>query len=80
MPAFGYSSRVVNEYELHQLSEVTFDMSVANLRRIGTFLSECADRAESGEWRSSHAHIPAPWNECDIIVSNPRPDPPLHVE
>jgi hypothetical protein len=79
MPAFGYSTRVVNEYGLHELSEVTFEIPLADLRRIAAFLIESADLAESGNWRSDHRHMGGPWDDCGIIVAHPNPDPPQRV-
>ena len=72
----------MNDYGLHELSEVTFSVSLDDLRRIAAFLIECADLAESGQWRSDHRHLQdalTPWNECDVIVIHPSPDPPKRV-
>ena len=79
MPAFGYSNRVVNEYGLHELSEVTFDLPLLDLRRIAAFLLDCADAAESGKWQNSHRHIQdhdPTWSECDVIAIHPSAEPP----
>ena len=45
------------EYGLLELREVSFDLNPADLRRLADFLRHYADRAESGDWRSGHAHI-----------------------
>ncbi|MDG3007413.1 Imm32 family immunity protein [Paludisphaera mucosa] len=58
MPAYGYQRAVVDaEYGLLELREVSFDLSPDGLRRLATFLRECADRAEAGDLRSGHVHI-----------------------
>jgi hypothetical protein len=86
MPIYGYSMRVANEHGLHEMSEVTFAVSSADLRRIASFLNDCADRVESGEWRSSHRHFTEydrDWDDdhpdSDVIVAHPAPDPPRRV-
>jgi hypothetical protein len=87
MAAFGYSKRVVNEHGLHELSEVTFDVPLNDLRRIAAFLLECADKAESGDWRNSHRHLTEhdrQWDndhpDSDVIVIHPNPEPPARVQ
>src|SRR4051794_20882944 len=86
MPICGYSKRVANEHGLHEMSEVSLAVPLADLRRIASFLNDCADRAESGEWRSSHRHLTEydrDWDanhpDCDVIVIHPAPDPPKQV-
>ena len=82
MPVYGYSNGVVNEYGLHEMKEVTFDVPLSDLRKIAAFLIECADLAESRQWRGDHRHLQAaspPWNDCDVIVIHPNPDPPKLV-
>jgi hypothetical protein len=86
MAIFGYPKRVASDRELHEMSEVTFDVSVGDMRRIARFLNDCADRVESEEWHSSHRHITefdAEWDndhpDSDVIVMNPRPAPPRWV-
>jgi hypothetical protein len=86
MPIFGYSKGIINEYGLHEMSEVSFDLPLADLRRIACFLNDCADRAEIGDWRSSHCHLidfDRDWDndhpEVDLIVIHPAPDPPRRV-
>jgi hypothetical protein len=86
MPIYGYSKGVLNEYGLHGLSEVTFDVPTADLRRIAAFLKATADAAESGEWRTSHKHLTefdrgwdADHPDFDVIVIHPNPDPPKQV-
>lgn len=79
MPVYGYSKRVVNEYGLHEMSEVTFNVSAEELRRVAAFLIDCADMIDSRQWRTDHMHIDRPWDECDVIVCHPNPDPPKRV-
>jgi hypothetical protein len=86
MAIFGYSKRIANDYGLHEMSEVTIDVSLADLRRIAQFLIDCANRAESGEWRSSHRHLTGfdhAWEQdhpaSDVIVIHPAPDPPKRL-
>ena len=76
MAAYGYSKGVVNEYGLHELSEVSFALQPAEMRRIAAFLIECANMLESGQWRTSHRHIGEPWTDFDVIVLHPDPEPP----
>lgn len=58
MPLYGYQRAVIDhEYGLLELREVSFDMSVADLRRVAAFLSACADQIEAGASRSGHTHI-----------------------
>ncbi|HYV39936.1 MAG TPA: hypothetical protein VE988_29890 [Gemmataceae bacterium] len=86
MPFFGYSKHVVGEHGLHELSEVTFNVPLIDIRRIASFLIACANRVESGEWESSHCHLTAfdkKWDDdnpdSDIIVIHPSPQPPKRV-
>jgi len=78
MAMFGYSKRVVNEHGLHELQEVTFDVPLSDLRRIAAFLVECANAAESREWRNSHRHLTEydrRWDDdhpdSDVIIIHP---------
>lgn len=78
MPIYGYSKRVLNEYGLHDLSEVTFQLPTSDLRRVAAFLIACAEGIESGGWQSSHAHLTdhdRRWNSdhphSDVIVIHP---------
>lgn len=78
MPAFGHSARVVNEHGLHELTEVTFAVSPADLRRIGQFLIETAEGVETGNWFNGHSHLrdfDRPWRadhpEFDVIAIHP---------
>lgn len=86
MRKFGYPKQSVNDHGLHEMSEVTFAVSLADLRRIARFLTECADCAESGDWRSSHRHLTefdSAWDgdhpNSDVIVIHPAPNPPRRV-
>lgn len=86
MAIFGYSKKVVTDHGLHEMSEVTFDVPLEDLRRIARFLVDFADRAESGGWRSGHRHLTEfdkNWDHdhprSDVIVIHPAPDPPKRV-
>jgi hypothetical protein len=65
------------------MSEVTFEVSLQDIRTIACFLIDCADRADRGDWRSSHRHLTDfdhEWDnrdpDCDVIVIHPAPAPP----
>jgi hypothetical protein len=86
MPIYGYSKGTLNEFGLHSLSEVTFDVRTNDLRRIATFLNATADAMESRAIRSQHRHLAEfdrDWNathpDFDVIVIHPNPDPPYRV-
>jgi hypothetical protein len=86
MPIFGYSKRTVNQHNLHEMSEVTFAAPLEYLRRIAHFLNDCANRAASGDWPSSHRHLTEfdqNWDndhpDSDVIVIHPAPGPPRRV-
>jgi len=82
MPAFGHVIRPTNEPGPYEISEVTFDVPFAELRRIATFLIDCADRGESSEWQTGHVHIKTSVREqlgFDVIVFHPAPAPPRPV-
>jgi hypothetical protein len=86
MPIYGYSKGILNEYGLHGLSEVTFDVPAADLRRVAAFLNATADAIESRAWRSNHRHLTefdrgwdADHPDFDVIVINPDPEPPVRV-
>ena len=82
MPIFGYTKQTADEDSPSEMKEVTLDVPLGELRRVAAFLVDCADRAESGEWRSSHRHIgdyDRGWTDCDVIVMHPSPEPPLRV-
>lgn len=83
MAFFGYSSQVVNEYGLHELSEVSVEVSAADLRILARFLNDCANKIETGTWRSNHCHISTydrMWDSThpnsDFIVLHNSPQPP----
>ena len=86
MAIFGYSKRITTDHGLHEMSEVTFDVPLEDLRRIARFLLDFADRAEAGEWRSGHrllTEFDKNWDydhpDSDVIVIHPAPDPPKRV-
>lgn len=53
---YGYSKKVVNEYGLLQMREVSFAMSPTKLRVVATFLARVAEQLESGH-TFLHRHI-----------------------
>lgn len=60
------------------------EASTKDLRRIAHFLTDCADRAESGAWKSYHCHFTEfdrKWNHdhpvSDVIVIHPAPELPI---
>jgi len=86
MPIFGYAKREVGDHGLLEMSEVTFDVSPDDLRRVARFLLDFADQVESGAWRSGHRHLAEfdpDWKRdhprSDVIVIHPSPDPPAKV-
>ena len=82
MPVYGYTSGVTDEYGLHEMSEISFAVSFGQLRQIAAFLTDCADRAEAGEWQNSHAHLSTftkTWKDCDVIVIHQNPAAPKQV-
>jgi hypothetical protein len=86
MAIYGYSKRQITEHGLLELSEVTFDIAAKDLRKIASFLNECAELVESGEWRTSHRHLSesdCDWDndhpDSDVIVIHPSRDPPKVV-
>lgn len=84
---YGYSSRTVNEeYGLLEMREITFDASPTNLRKIARFLEKMADVIETGQAKSSHAHINSVIDSWDrehpnkgIVVILRRSAPPPRV-
>lgn len=71
MPVYGYQRTVVNpEYGLLELREVSFNLSPDALRRLATFLRDCADSGEAGVLRSDHIHI----EEFDRTWKRENPD------
>lgn len=86
MAIFGYSKQIASDRGPLEMSEVTFAVKLQDLRRIANFLTDCADRAEAGTWRSSHRHLTEHdpgWDgdhpESDVIVIHPSPDPPKRI-
>jgi hypothetical protein len=72
MTVGGYSRRVVDpRYGLLELSEVSFAVPPADLRRVAAFLVACADRIDAGDWPHDHAHLPGLLGEVEIVVSHP---------
>jgi hypothetical protein len=58
MPVYGYGRTVIDpEHGLLEMREISFDLSPSDLRRVAAFLWHFADRIETGDWRSDHAHI-----------------------
>lgn len=74
MNIYGYSKKVVTQHNLHELSEVTFAMSYAELKKVVAFLEAAAKEKESNPTQFSHQHIGEtirdwPDDAPDIIVS-----------
>ena len=38
------------------------------VRALAAFLSDCADRIESGQWRSDHVHMPGSPDGVEVVV------------
>lgn len=70
---FGYDSKVVNEFGLKQMREVSLQIPAADLRELAKFLSKSADELELAESPSWHRHLPEALRQklgCDVIVLN----------
>ena len=72
MKVFGYKEKVLNEDELLQMSEVTFQASPKTLRAIAQFFNESADYLEKHD-DFDHAHLQDDWSEWqekypDVII------------
>ena len=73
MDAFGYSEKKLSLNGLHRLSEVTFQGSPEDVRRIAQFLLTAADELEKSS-RIDHVHAQdtlKPWDYSwpDVIVA-----------
>ena len=76
MAIYGYKvDEQSNDAQPLRLSEVTFQFSPADLRRIAAFLSACADEIESGILVDGHRHLrdvdrqwPEAHPDSDVIV------------
>lgn len=86
MPLYGYSKAVLTDSGLHEMSAVSQDFPLNDLRRIARFLNAFADSVEAGEWKSGHRHLSEydrDWNRhhprSDVIVFHPNPEPPRRV-
>jgi hypothetical protein len=78
---YGYGDKVLNEYGLLELREVTFAASPDTLREIASFLTSMADLLEAGTFRITHRHIGSvvsDWGKRfpgkDVIVIPPPED------
>ncbi len=87
MPLYGYSKAILTDLGLHEMSEVSLDFPLNDLRRIAHFLNAFADSVEAGQWRSGHRHLSEfdrDWNRdhprSDVIVFLASPAPELRVE
>jgi hypothetical protein len=77
---YGYSHRVLNDYGLLEMKEVTFALDAQRLRVVGQFLLDMAREMESGSFdKHSHRHLTTTnpgWNKespiADVIVARPR--------
>jgi len=74
---YGYESRIVNEYGLKQMREISVATRPDALRDLARFLLQCADELEtaaSGHW---HRHASASLQReigCDVVVLNSKPE------
>ena len=56
MKVFGYKEKVINEHELLQMSEVTFQAPPETLRAIAQFFNNSADYIEKHKEDFDHSH------------------------
>ena len=77
MTIYGRAKRTCQD-DLLEMSEVTFNVPMADLRRIARFLNDAADQVEQGLTKNNHVHLRAfdrDWNndhpESDVIVIHP---------
>jgi hypothetical protein len=57
MKIFGYENKIINEFGLMEMREITFQGKANHLRLIAKFLQECADYIESNPGDLDHDHI-----------------------
>jgi hypothetical protein len=57
MKIFGYNNKVINEFGLMAMKEITFQGNPDHLRLIAKFLQECAAHIESSSGDFDHDHI-----------------------
>ena len=81
---YGYDTKVVNEYGLRQMREISISLSPKGLRALADFLLEAANELESAksrleaanepesaESRNWHRHSPSSVHQevgCDIVI------------
>jgi hypothetical protein len=71
MAVYGYKLRTVDQAQgLLQLREVTFQLTPLELRRLATFLEECARDIEDGVLKPlGHSHLEPPLADAQLIVA-----------
>lgn len=78
MPIYGRSHETSSD-GLHRLSEVTFDLPLADMRRIAEFLLSYTDAVDAGTIRTGHTHMNSQKLELDVIACHPSPESPRRV-
>ena len=76
---YGYSRRVINEYGLMEMREVTFALAPEELRVVGQFLLDMAQEMEGRTFeKTTHRHLSTShpgWTKstsnADVIVMPP---------
>ncbi len=86
MPIYGHSKRTTDS-GLHEMSEVTFNVPLKELRRIARFLNDFADQVEAGTVYNDHVHlrdVDSEWNvdhpQSDVIAIVPLPIAPRPLD
>ena len=74
MKIFGYKNKVVNEHELLEMSEITFQASPEVLKAIAKFLNDSADKILENKEIYDHSHLQDEWMNWkeeyqDVIVA-----------
>ena len=75
---YGYDSRVVNEFGLRQMREVTVATKPEVLRTLAAFLLDAATELESSEvsahWHKHASRELARAMGCDFIIAAAKPE------
>jgi hypothetical protein len=74
MKIFGYKNKIINEHELLEMSEITFQASPEALKAIANFLNESADKMLEHKANFGHSHLQDEWKNWkeeypDVIVA-----------
>ena len=74
MKIFGYKNKVVNEHELLEMREITFQASPEVLKAIAKFLNDSADKISENKESFDHSHLQDEWKNWkeeypDVIVA-----------